>query len=146
MGWVGPLRLESQGAPGQTLRCRPVALCGATATVWRMRTTAGASAQMDRTKSILVGLVSTSTWLDWTWLASNQVQMDLVSALVFKHTQPYTLLHCIRLQYQFYCPQCHVVNLQYGTKLQHCRLDASLLPEVLADVPGWSIRVQMTSL
>ena len=30
---------------------------------------------------ILVGLVSTSTWLDWTWLASNQVQMDLVSSL-----------------------------------------------------------------
>ena len=44
--------------------------------------TAGGSAQMDRTRSILVGLVSTSSWLDWTWLASNQVQMDLVSALL----------------------------------------------------------------
>ena len=48
--------------------------------------TAGGSAQMDRTKSILVGLVSTSSWLDWTWLASNQVQMDLVSALEITST------------------------------------------------------------
>jgi hypothetical protein len=82
---MGPLRLVHSGWSHSLERARQGKRYGAGR--WRYVATAGChsasasgsgSAQMDRTKSILVGLVSTSSCLDWTWLASNQVQMDLV--------------------------------------------------------------------
>ena len=71
----GSTRLVHSGWSHSLGHARANATVQAGGAVWQRR---GGSAQMDRTKSILVGLVSTSSCLDWTWLASNQVQMDLV--------------------------------------------------------------------
>ena len=79
-GWSHRARQGTVHWPCETLRCRLVALCGATARQCAPMADAhhGGAQCANGLSPILVGLVSTSTWLDWTWLASNQVQMDLV--------------------------------------------------------------------